>query len=71
MRVLNLGSVSVPVTPDPRAMWTLLTADQDGWTLDHRRTAYDLDQVIADLHAVGHPSAGWLASKMGRARPTP
>ena len=30
VRVVNLGSVSVPVTPDPRAMWTLLTADQDG-----------------------------------------
>lgn len=71
VRVVNLGSVSVPVTPDPRAMWTLLTADQDGWALEHRRTAYDLDRVIADLHAVGHPSAGWLASKMGRARPTP
>ena len=50
VRVVNLGSVSVPVTPDPRAMWTLLTAD---------------------LHAVGHPSAGWLAAKMRRARATP
>ena len=48
-----------------------LTADQDGWTLDHRRTAYDLDQVIADLHAVGHPLASWLAGKMRQARATP
>jgi hypothetical protein len=71
VRVVNLGSVSVPVTPDPRAMWTLLTADEDGWTLEHRRTPHDLDQVIADLRTVDHPSASWLTSKMWRARTTP
>ena len=71
VRVVNLGSVSVPVTPDPRAMWTLLAADADGYTLEHRRTAYDLEQVIADLYTAGHPSAGWLDAKMRRALSPP
>jgi putative phosphoesterase len=66
VRVVNLGSVSVPVTGDPRAMWTLLEADDSGWSLQHHRTAYDLDAVLADLHEAGHPSADWLEQKMRR-----
>jgi predicted phosphodiesterase len=66
VRVVNLGSVSVPTTPDPRSAWTLLTADDAGFTLEHRRTGYDIESVIADLHTCGHPSADWLASKMRR-----
>jgi hypothetical protein len=67
VHVVNLGSVGVPVTDDPRAMWTQLDADDSGWSVQHHRTAYDLDAVLADLRRVGHPSADWLVRKISRA----
>jgi predicted phosphodiesterase len=64
VRVVNVGSVSVPVTADPRAMWTLLSADEHGYHLEHRREEYDLEVVLSDLYRVGHPSAAWLEAKI-------
>jgi predicted phosphodiesterase len=67
VRVVNLGSVSVPATADRRAMWTLLTADPGGCTIERRYAEYDIEAVTAALDEQHHPSAGWLKSKM---RPT-
>jgi len=57
VRVVNVGSVSVPATTDRRAMWTLLTADNDGFTIERRHTEYDMNAVVAALDAEHHPSA--------------
>lgn len=57
VRVVNLGSVSNPVTDDKRAMWTLLEADSDGYRLERRFVEYDQEQVIRNLAAVRHPLA--------------
>lgn len=65
IRVVNLGSISVPGTADRRAMWALLTADTNGFTIDRRFTEYDIEAVTAALDEQYHPSAGWLKSKMG------
>ncbi|GAB3764718.1 metallophosphoesterase family protein [Microlunatus parietis] len=63
IRVINSGSVSLPATAERRACWTLLTADEHGHTAEPRRVDYDLDEVLADLHRVAHPSAVWLQQK--------
>jgi predicted phosphodiesterase len=60
VRVVNLGSVSNPVTDDKRAMWTLLDADGDGYRLERRFVEYDREQVIRNLAAVHHPLAGMI-----------
>lgn len=59
--ILNVGSVSNPLAPDLRACWTLLEADAQGYRVEQRRVAYDLDAVIEALHRVGHPNANALA----------
>lgn len=63
VRVVNLGSVSVPVTADRRAMWTLLVADKNGYTVERRFADYDVDAVLAALDNEHHPSADWLKTK--------
>lgn len=65
-RVVNLGSVSVPGTDEPRAMWTLLTAEHDAFTLQRRFAPYDLDAVLTEIDSEHHPSAAWLKSKLTR-----
>jgi predicted phosphodiesterase len=64
VRVVNLGSVSLPFAADRRAMWTLLAADTDGFTIERRFAEYDIETVIAALDEEHHPSAAWLISKM-------
>lgn len=60
VRVHNLGSISLPKTDETRAMWTLLTAGESGYTLDRRFTAYDIAAVKAAFDEVHHPSASLL-----------
>jgi predicted phosphodiesterase len=57
IRVHNLGSVSRPETDEHRAMWTLLTADEAGYTLERRFAVYDIDRVKAQFDEVQHPAA--------------
>lgn len=61
--VVNLGSVSIPATADRGAMWTLLEADETGYTIDMRIASYDLDAVFEALDDARHPSADWLKKK--------
>lgn len=63
IRVINSGSVSLPASAERRACWTLLTADDRGHMIEARRAEYDLDEVLADLQRVSHPSADWLQAK--------
>jgi predicted phosphodiesterase len=68
VRVVNLGSVSVPATPERRAMWTLLSADETGFAVERRFSWYDIDAVVAASYAVRHPSAQWLKAKFSASR---
>lgn len=63
VRVINLGSVSIPATSDKRAMWTLVSADKVGVSIERRFAHYDLDATRAALDAAHHPSRNWLKSK--------
>lgn len=59
-RVINLGSVSNPVTPDLRASYALLDADAHGYRIQVRRVAYDREAVIQAIEHVRHPTAAFL-----------
>lgn len=45
----------------------MLEAVPSGYTVRHRATAYDLECVVRDLSAQGHPAADWLTDKMAAA----
>jgi predicted phosphodiesterase len=60
VRVVNLGSVSNPVTADLRAAYLLLEADTSGHRLERRHVAYDIPAVMADVERVHHPAGPFL-----------
>ncbi len=45
VRLINLGCLSNPPGDDKRATWTLLTADEQGYTIERRFVDYDLAAV--------------------------
>jgi predicted phosphodiesterase len=62
--VVNPGPVSLPRESDDLARYAVLTATRDGWSVEHHTVPYDRDATLADLDAVGHPSADWLRAKL-------
>ncbi|HLZ58547.1 MAG TPA: metallophosphoesterase family protein [Ktedonosporobacter sp.] len=65
IRVVNLGSVSLPFTPDLRASYVLLDANTSGYQLEMRRVEYDREAVLAKIRESGRP-AGEFISQMIR-----
>jgi predicted phosphodiesterase len=63
--VVNPGPVSLPPSRDGVARWALLTATEEEYDVRLCRAAYDREEVVADLHRIGHPAAGWIAEKLG------
>lgn len=57
VRVWNLGSVSNPKTDDTRAMWTLLDANESGYTLERHYAEYDIAAMLEQLEAANYPTA--------------
>jgi predicted phosphodiesterase len=62
VRVWNLGSVSNPKTDDQRAMWTLLEADDTGYTLTRQYVEYDIPAMLAALEESHHPTRNAIQS---------
>ncbi len=62
IRVVNLGSVSNPITDDLRASYAILDATPAGHRIIHRRVAYDHDEVVRRAVGSGHPVADYIAS---------
>lgn len=44
-------------------MWTLLVADEQGFTIERRFADYDIEAVTLALDSEHHPSADWLKAK--------
>lgn len=65
VRVVNLGSVSNPPQADKRAMWTLLAADETGYTIERRFAAYDLAAVRERLVRDRVPARAYLRRYFG------
>ena len=60
VRVWNLGSVSNPGTDDQRAMWTLLEADDQGYTLTRQFATYDVPAMLTALADSHHPTRDYV-----------
>lgn len=58
LTVVNSGSLSLPLDGDVRATYVVI---EDG-RIEHRRVAYDVERVIADLLLIGYPNAATYAS---------
>jgi len=70
-RIVNVGSVSLPFPPDLRASYVLLTADANGYTVEHRRVEYDRIAVLEAVQRLRHPGVGYIASLLlGQRQPT-
>jgi len=63
-RVVNLGSISNPVTPGLQATYALLDADEQGSTIQLRRVEYDREAVITAIERSHHPSPSFLIGFM-------
>lgn len=66
VRVVNLGSVSNPATPDLRAAYAMLEATNQGYVVQARRVEYDWQAVVAAIRAVRHPAADFLIQNWSR-----
>ncbi len=60
IRVINPGSVSNPFPPDLQASYAILEADEQGYTLHHRRVDYDRPAVIEAARQVNHPALEYI-----------
>jgi predicted phosphodiesterase len=60
IRVINLGSVSNPVTPGLQATYGLLEADTQGYRIQVRRVEYDREAVIKAIEQARHPTPAFL-----------
>jgi diadenosine tetraphosphatase ApaH/serine/threonine PP2A family protein phosphatase len=71
VRVVNLGSVSNPVTADLRASYVLLDADERGYHIERRRVEYDRAASLAALEASGNPSTPFISEVLRGKRRSP
>lgn len=69
-RVVNLGSLSNPVTPDLCATYALLEADRGGYTIRHRYVEYDRTATIAAVQQSRHPSADYIIAHLRGEHPS-
>jgi len=69
-RVVNVGSVSIPLLPDLRASYVIIDADEARYEIQTRKVTYDRASVIAALQRIRHPGAGFIIRHMrGEATP--
>ncbi|GEM_PF-93966 len=66
-RVINDGSVGVSFEKPGMAQWALITFTDGDAEVDLRNVPYDVEAVIADAIAVGHPDPDWFAGKLRHA----
>jgi len=64
VRVVNLGSISNPLTTDLRASYVLLESSTAGYKLAFQRVDYDREAAIQRIQAVRHPAPDYLIDYM-------
>jgi predicted phosphodiesterase len=64
IHVINLGSISNPVTSGLQATYALLDADEHGYTIQLRRVDYDRESVIRAIEQSHHPTPSFLIAFM-------
>lgn len=66
-RMVNPGSVGLPLDGDQRASYASVTFSGGTATVDIRRVEYDVQAVIADLEAKQHPAKDWIITRLEKA----
>jgi predicted phosphodiesterase len=66
-RLVNDGSVGLPLDGDPRPAYALLDLAHGACTVTIRRVAYDLEAVVAELERVEHPARVWASRVLRQA----
>jgi putative phosphoesterase len=64
IRVVNLGSVSIPVVPPLHARYALLEAGNDGYQIQRRQVEYDRQAVIEAVRLSHHPAGEFIIGSM-------
>lgn len=62
--ILNVGSVGLPLDGDQRAAYLLLDLRGEGYSFHLRRVEYNVQAVIDQLEAIGHPARNWVAQRL-------
>ena len=70
IHVINLGSISNPVTPGLQATYAFLDADEQGYRIQLRRVDYDREAVIKAIEHSHHPTPSFLIGFMRGERVT-
>jgi predicted phosphodiesterase len=60
VRIINDGSVGMPLDGDHRPAYALLDFEGDECQVAIRRVAYDREAVLAELERVRHPAQKWV-----------
>jgi predicted phosphodiesterase len=63
-RVINLGSISNPVTPGLQATYALLDANEQSYSIQLREVDYDHEAVIKAIELSRHPTPSFLIGFM-------
>lgn len=69
VRLVNDGSVGLPLDGDPRAAYAILDLEGNRCNVTLRRVPYDVDSVIARLEELEHPGRTWATQMLRRAAP--
>jgi predicted phosphodiesterase len=67
LRLVNGGSVGLPLDGDPRASYATLDFEGAECAVTLRRVTYDREAVISELVRVGHPGSEWSTQVLRRA----
>ena len=68
LRIVNDGSVGMPLDGDPRPAYALLDFEGGECAITVRRVSYDREVVIAELERVGHPAKEWVGGILRKAK---
>jgi predicted phosphodiesterase len=61
VRIVNVGSVGLPLDGDPRSAYALLDFEGETCQVSIRRMDYDRQVVIDELAYVSHPAQAWVS----------
>ena len=56
--------ISNPFPPDLRAVYAVMEADENGYTIHHRRVDYDREAVVQAVREVNHPASDYIERYM-------
>jgi predicted phosphodiesterase len=69
-QLVNVGSIGLSVDRPGYAQYGILTFEKGRVDVDLRNIPYNVDALIADLYAVGHPVPQWIENRIRAQAPS-